>query len=188
MGSGRRLGTTSLRSSRRTMASGVVAGASDSTRRASATGARETGLKRQHVMRGTVRQVLVHDGERCVGWCQFGPPAEVATINNRKAYEKGLAELPDWRIGWQAGQACSGGSAGLGPLDASGAGATFSSQHTEHSRCGRPCRPCPCSHTKYAAPAASTRLSPPPKGRRGPLGMRGGILFTCPSVGRRDRG
>jgi hypothetical protein len=36
---------------------------------------------------------------RCVGWCQYGPPAEVATIKNPKAYEKGLAELPDWRIG-----------------------------------------------------------------------------------------
>src|SRR6202012_2723647 len=56
-------------------------------------------LKRQHVTRGTVHQVLVYDGERCVGWCQFGPPAEVATIKNRKVYEKDLAELPDWRIG-----------------------------------------------------------------------------------------
>jgi hypothetical protein len=36
--------------------------------------------------------VLVYDGERCVGWCQFGPPAEVAPINNAKAYEKGLAD------------------------------------------------------------------------------------------------
>ncbi|MGH3401453.1 MAG: hypothetical protein ACRDRJ_02875 [Streptosporangiaceae bacterium] len=52
-------------------------------------------LKRRHVTRGTVHQVLVYDGEHCVGWCQFGPPAEVATINNRKAYEKGLAELPE---------------------------------------------------------------------------------------------
>ncbi len=41
---------------------------------------------------GTVHRVLVYDGERCVGCCQFGPPAEVATINNRKAYERGLAE------------------------------------------------------------------------------------------------
>jgi hypothetical protein len=56
-------------------------------------------LKRRHVTRGTVHQVLVYDGDRCVGWCQFGPPAEVATIKNPKAYEKGLAELPDWRIG-----------------------------------------------------------------------------------------
>jgi GNAT superfamily N-acetyltransferase len=56
-------------------------------------------LKRRHVTRGTVRQVLVYDGERCVGWCQFGPPGEVATIKNPKAYERDLAELPDWRIG-----------------------------------------------------------------------------------------
>ncbi len=56
-------------------------------------------LKRRHVMGGTVHQVLVYDAERCVGWCQFGPPAEVATIKNPKAYEQGLAELPDWRIG-----------------------------------------------------------------------------------------
>jgi hypothetical protein len=55
-------------------------------------------LKRRHVTRATVRQVLVYDGERCVGWCQFGPPAEVATINNRKAYEKDLAELPDAQV------------------------------------------------------------------------------------------
>ena len=33
--------------------------------------------KRRHVMRGTVRQVLVYDGERCVGWCQFGSPPEL---------------------------------------------------------------------------------------------------------------
>ena len=38
-------------------------------------------LKRRHVTRGTVRQVLVYDGARCVGWCQFGPPAEVAHLN-----------------------------------------------------------------------------------------------------------
>ena len=34
-----------------------------------------------------------------MGWCQYGPPAEVATIKNPKAYDKGLVELPDWRIG-----------------------------------------------------------------------------------------
>ena len=73
---------------------------------------------------------------------------------------------------WHAGQACSGGAAGLGPPDASGAGAILSSQHSGHSTCGRPCRPCPCSHTKYAAPATSSRLRPPPKGSPGALGMR----------------
>ncbi len=55
--------------------------------------------KRRHVDAGTVHQVLVYDGGRCVGWCQYGPPGEVATIKNRRAYEKDLAGLPDWRIG-----------------------------------------------------------------------------------------
>jgi GNAT superfamily N-acetyltransferase len=65
------------------------------------TGSREGNrdAKRAHVDRGTVHQVLVYDGEECVGWCQFGPPAEVARIKNEKAYAKDLVDLPDWRIG-----------------------------------------------------------------------------------------
>src|SRR4051794_29621851 len=55
--------------------------------------------KRAHVDKGTVHQVLVYHGGECVGWIQYGPPAEVATIKNPKAYEKGLVDLPDWRIG-----------------------------------------------------------------------------------------
>jgi hypothetical protein len=55
--------------------------------------------KLSHVRRGTVHQVLVYDGEQCVGWCQYGTPAELPTIQNRKAYEKEINELPDWRIG-----------------------------------------------------------------------------------------
>jgi GNAT superfamily N-acetyltransferase len=55
--------------------------------------------KRAHVDDRTVHQVLVYDDDRCVGWCQYGPPAEVATIKNAKAYGKELVELPDWRIG-----------------------------------------------------------------------------------------
>jgi GNAT superfamily N-acetyltransferase len=51
------------------------------------------------VVRGTVHQVLVYDGDECVGWCQFGSPAELPNIKNRKAYEAGRGELPDWRIG-----------------------------------------------------------------------------------------
>lgn len=55
--------------------------------------------KLDHVNNGTVHQVLVYlDGE-CVGWCQYGSPAEVATIKNPKAYEKDLVKLPQWRIG-----------------------------------------------------------------------------------------
>jgi GNAT superfamily N-acetyltransferase len=67
------------------------------TRGSTAAGNREA--KRAHVNKGTVHQVLVYlDGE-CVGWVQYGPPAEVATIKNPKAYEKDLVDIPDWRIG-----------------------------------------------------------------------------------------
>ena len=62
-----------------------------------AAGNREAKLT--HVNNGTIHQMLVYRDGRCVGWCQYGPPAEVAKIKNPKAYEKGLAELPDWRIG-----------------------------------------------------------------------------------------
>ncbi len=55
--------------------------------------------KRERVRAGTTHAALVLDGDACVGWVQFGSPAEVVRIKNRPAYEKGLTELPDWRIG-----------------------------------------------------------------------------------------
>lgn len=55
--------------------------------------------KRAHVDRGTCHQVLVYAGAECVGWCQFGPPAELPTIKNSAAYARELDHLPDWRIG-----------------------------------------------------------------------------------------
>jgi GNAT superfamily N-acetyltransferase len=55
--------------------------------------------KREHVRKGTVHQVLVYDGDECVGWCQYGSPGEIPNIKNLKAYDKELTELPDWRIG-----------------------------------------------------------------------------------------
>ncbi|RZU52341.1 hypothetical protein EV385_4199 [Krasilnikovia cinnamomea] len=55
--------------------------------------------KRRHVTRGTVHQVLVYDGERCVGWCQFGSPVELPNIKNRRAYDREAGDPPDWRIG-----------------------------------------------------------------------------------------
>ncbi|HEX4688422.1 MAG TPA: GNAT family N-acetyltransferase [Nocardioides sp.] len=55
--------------------------------------------KREHVRARTVHQVLVYDGDECVGWCQYGPPAELPNIKNSRAYGKELVELPDWRIG-----------------------------------------------------------------------------------------
>lgn len=55
--------------------------------------------KRELVAAGEVRQVLVYDGEECVGWCQFGTPAQLPTIKNPKAYAVAAADPPDWRIG-----------------------------------------------------------------------------------------
>jgi hypothetical protein len=55
--------------------------------------------KHSLVRKGTVHQVLVYDGEACVGWCQFGSPVELPNIKNPKAYDKDLNDLPDWRIG-----------------------------------------------------------------------------------------
>jgi hypothetical protein len=55
--------------------------------------------KQRHVRNGTVHQTLVYAGDECVGWCQYGSPAEVPNIKNLAAYEKELKGLPDWRIG-----------------------------------------------------------------------------------------
>jgi GNAT superfamily N-acetyltransferase len=54
--------------------------------------------KLERVRAGTTHAALVFDGDDCVGWCQFGPPAELPRIKSRAAYEKGVTTLPDWRI------------------------------------------------------------------------------------------
>ena len=55
--------------------------------------------KRAHTWRGSVHQVLVYDGSACVGWCQYGSPAELPHIKNSAKYAQAAVELPDWRIG-----------------------------------------------------------------------------------------
>jgi len=55
--------------------------------------------KLAHTTRGTVHQVLVYDGDACVGWCQYGTPAELPNIKNRAAYDREATTAPDWRIG-----------------------------------------------------------------------------------------
>jgi hypothetical protein len=55
--------------------------------------------KRAHTERGSVHQVLVYADAACVGWCQYGSPAELPNIKNLKKYSSGAAEPPDWRIG-----------------------------------------------------------------------------------------
>ena len=54
--------------------------------------------KRARVEAGQAHAALVHDGVDCVGWCQFGPVAELPRIKHRKAYEAAGDALPDWRI------------------------------------------------------------------------------------------
>ncbi|MGN7978632.1 GNAT family N-acetyltransferase [Microbacterium sp. 22195] len=55
--------------------------------------------KQAHVRAGTVHQILVYEGTDCVGWCQFGSPAELPNIQNLRAYEAAGAPAPAWRIG-----------------------------------------------------------------------------------------
>ncbi len=55
-------------------------------------------MKEARVRDGRAHAALVFDGSNAVGWCQFGPTAELPNIRSRKAYEEGLRELPDWRI------------------------------------------------------------------------------------------
>lgn len=55
-------------------------------------------MKKARVWEGQAHAALVFDGPKAVGWCQFGPTAELPNIRSKKAYEKGLNQLPDWRI------------------------------------------------------------------------------------------
>lgn len=55
--------------------------------------------KQAHTAAGTVHQVLVYAADECVGWCQFGTPAELPNIKNPAAYERELDTVPAWRIG-----------------------------------------------------------------------------------------
>lgn len=54
--------------------------------------------KEKRVREGRTHAALVYDGSDGVGWCQFGPTAELPGIRYQKDYQEGLAALPDWRI------------------------------------------------------------------------------------------
>lgn len=55
-------------------------------------------LKERRVRDGNAHAALVFDGERCVGWCQFGSPEELPRIKFAKAYRSAASRPPDWRI------------------------------------------------------------------------------------------
>ncbi|MFG2216609.1 GNAT family N-acetyltransferase [Streptomyces sp. NPDC048685] len=54
--------------------------------------------KEQRVREGRTHSELVFAGDECLGWCQFGSPAELPEIKSKRKYEKDLTVLPDWRI------------------------------------------------------------------------------------------
>jgi hypothetical protein len=54
--------------------------------------------KQDRVLAGRAHAALVYDGPTAVGWCQFGPVAELPRIKNKRNYLSGLVALPDWRI------------------------------------------------------------------------------------------
>jgi GNAT superfamily N-acetyltransferase len=55
-------------------------------------------LKQRLVAEGQAHAAVVFDGDRAIGWCQYGTPAELPTIYHRKEYEAGLVEPPGYRI------------------------------------------------------------------------------------------
>lgn len=55
--------------------------------------------KLERVRAGMAHAALVFDGDRCLGWAQFGSPDEIPRIKNRAAYEAVSTALPRWRIG-----------------------------------------------------------------------------------------
>lgn len=54
-------------------------------------------FKEQLVKAGQARAALVFDGDRCVGWAQFGPPSEIS-VQHRKQVEVDGYRWPDYRI------------------------------------------------------------------------------------------
>jgi GNAT superfamily N-acetyltransferase len=60
--------------------------------------AQNRALKEHRVRDGYAHAALVYDGEACVGWCQFGPTAELPRIKSARVYERDQTTLPDWRI------------------------------------------------------------------------------------------
>ena len=47
---------------------------------------------------GRAHASLVYDSSTTVGWCQFGPTDELPRIKHKREYQRGLNQLPDWRI------------------------------------------------------------------------------------------
>lgn len=55
-------------------------------------------FKRTLVEEGRAHAALVFDGDEAVAWAEYGPVEELRNIHHRKEWEKGLVEMPDFRI------------------------------------------------------------------------------------------
>ena len=55
--------------------------------------------KLRRVREGITHAAIVFDGETAIGWCQFGPAAELRPQNKfKRKYLPGVEKEPDWRI------------------------------------------------------------------------------------------
>ena len=52
-------------------------------------------VKQRLVSEGHAHAAVVFDGDRAVGWCQYGSPEELSRITHRKEYEAGHVEPAD---------------------------------------------------------------------------------------------
>jgi hypothetical protein len=55
-------------------------------------------VKQRLVDEGQAQAAMAFDGDRAVGWCQFGTPHELPRIYHRKEYEAALDEPADFRL------------------------------------------------------------------------------------------
>ena len=55
-------------------------------------------IKQRLVESGDAHAALVFDGDRAVGWCQYGTPEELPRIYHRKQYEAEIVKRADFRI------------------------------------------------------------------------------------------
>ena len=55
-------------------------------------------FKRRLVETGRTHAALVFDGDTAIAWAEFGTVPELPNIHHRKDWEKGVTQLPDFRI------------------------------------------------------------------------------------------
>ena len=106
-------------------------------------------------LRGSVHQVLVYDGSACVGWCQYGSPAELPTIKNAAKYERARSSCP---TGASAASSPAVGTAAQGVARAAVSGALEGSG-PQAAASWRPTR----SRPRTGSPSAAPTCTPDPE-------------------------